>query len=191
MKYMITFSLILNLMVITACEQTELPKPLPDFEYVITGDCSSPALEVDFKNNSQNATSYVWTFGDGTESIEFEPKKIYQKAGEYTVELKAFQSDMNASITKQIIIIRNSNGEGPKIDFSFSRNNATNLEMDFNIQSEDGEMFQWDFGDGLSATSDAKDVTHHYAKPGTYTILLIASNGKGSSCTLKQIQLSI
>ncbi|MEO0898307.1 MAG: gliding motility-associated C-terminal domain-containing protein [Bacteroidota bacterium] len=47
----------------------------------------------DFTNNSIGAESYIWDFGDGTLSTEFEPTHTYQDLGEYFVQLKAFNAD--------------------------------------------------------------------------------------------------
>jgi PKD repeat protein len=41
----------------------------------------------------------------------------------------------------------------------------------------------WDFGD--EGTADAQDPSHTYAKPGSYTVSLIASNAEGSTTATK------
>jgi gliding motility-associated-like protein len=43
-------------------------------------------------NQSFNATSYEWNFGDGTTSIDFEPQHVYQKEGDYSIQLIAYNS---------------------------------------------------------------------------------------------------
>jgi PKD repeat protein len=53
-----------------------------------TNFCSAPA-SVQFTNLSQNATSYLWDFGDGTTSTEAEPLHEYSALGAYTVILTA------------------------------------------------------------------------------------------------------
>ena len=45
---------------------------------------------VDFTNNSENATSYEWNFGDGTFGYGFEPTHLFPSAaGDYLVSLTA------------------------------------------------------------------------------------------------------
>lgn len=44
-------------------------------------------LQVQFQNNSSNAVSRQWYFGDGDSSTELNPKHTYQAAGSYTVKL--------------------------------------------------------------------------------------------------------
>jgi len=42
-----------------------------------------------FTNTSNNASSYLWSFGDGTTSQEINPVHIYQNGSEFTVTLFA------------------------------------------------------------------------------------------------------
>jgi gliding motility-associated-like protein len=42
-----------------------------------------------FQNNSTNANSFIWSFGDGNTSTEFEPTHFYTSPGTYTVTLVA------------------------------------------------------------------------------------------------------
>lgn len=44
-------------------------------------------LSVNFSNNSQNTTTYVWDFGDGTTSTDFAPTHTYLEDGTYVVVL--------------------------------------------------------------------------------------------------------
>ncbi len=46
-------------------------------------------LSVTFTNQSTGATSFQWTFGDGTQSTATNPTKIYTQGGTYTVALTA------------------------------------------------------------------------------------------------------
>lgn len=55
-------------------------------------DCEVPCT-VTFTNNSQNAASYLWAFGDGQSSIEKNPSHTYNDPGNYTVKLKAQNGD--------------------------------------------------------------------------------------------------
>lgn len=49
-------------------------------------------LMMDFTNNSQNATSYLWDFGDGNTSTAFEPTHTYLTTGVYNVCLSAISA---------------------------------------------------------------------------------------------------
>ena len=47
-----------------------------------------PNTTVDFKDESTNAVSWLWDFGDGTSSTEEHPGHQYKEAGEYMVTLR-------------------------------------------------------------------------------------------------------
>jgi len=53
-----------------------------------TNSCAAP-LTVQFTNNSQNATSYLWDFGDGNTSTEQNPSHDYAALGVYDITLTA------------------------------------------------------------------------------------------------------
>lgn len=53
---------------------------------------SLDTLEASFVNNSENAASYWWSFGDGITSYEYSPLHVYDSAGTYTVTLVGMDS---------------------------------------------------------------------------------------------------
>lgn len=50
-------------------------------------------LPIYFKNNSKDADSYLWDFGDGTISNELNPKHTYIKSGKFKVKLTAYADE--------------------------------------------------------------------------------------------------
>jgi len=74
-------------------EEPEAKDPVASFQYEIS---PTNFLEVAFTNFSQNATSYLWDFGDGETSTEEDPVHVYASAGDYIVELTA-TNDANVS----------------------------------------------------------------------------------------------
>lgn len=59
--------------------------------FTVTPDeVSIPSQPVQTLNLSQNATSYLWDFGDGTTSNDFQPSHYYTEEGFYTISLTAF-----------------------------------------------------------------------------------------------------
>ncbi len=76
--------------------------------------CTVPA-SVNFVNNSLNATSYHWDFGDGTTSTLANPSHTFTAAGTYTVELIATGSascgNSDTMLIPAYIVV--SNGGGP------------------------------------------------------------------------------
>jgi len=53
---------------------------------------------VTFTNNSLNATSYLWDFGDGSTSSQTNPTHIYDSTGIFTVKLKANNATSSDSL---------------------------------------------------------------------------------------------
>jgi hypothetical protein len=62
---------------------TVLALPTPNF--TVTAN----SLVATFNNTSTNATSYVWDFGDGTNSTDASPVHTYAQPGSYVVKLEA------------------------------------------------------------------------------------------------------
>lgn len=71
-------------------KDADLPHALPpvaDFTYV---GPAMPNSAISFKNNSVNATTYLWDFGDSTTSEEQNPVHTYKKEGTYSVILLSY-----------------------------------------------------------------------------------------------------
>jgi gliding motility-associated-like protein len=64
---------------------------IADFSY--TPVIPVPNSPITFVNHSQNATSYLWGFGDGGSSEDTDPVHMYKKTGYYTVCLDANNPD--------------------------------------------------------------------------------------------------
>jgi PKD repeat protein len=78
---------------------------MPTAEFSFSGGlCSGSAIQ--FTNESFDTDSWLWDFGDGTESTEFEPEHIYTEAGDYEVSLTATDSESGSvnSVTDIITI---------------------------------------------------------------------------------------
>ena len=61
-------------------------------------------LSVSFTSISQFATSWLWSFGDGTASNEQNPNHVYNTPGTYTVSLTAANVSGSSSATKIITV---------------------------------------------------------------------------------------
>jgi Zn-dependent metalloprotease len=67
----------------------------------------APPLTVEFQNKSDGFSSYIWDFGDGTQSSDPNPVHSYQDFGSYSVTLKAYSLCQNDSISKNNLVIIN------------------------------------------------------------------------------------
>ncbi|MDQ1252635.1 MAG: hypothetical protein QG646_1767 [Euryarchaeota archaeon] len=74
-------------------------KPVADFSAFPTS--GKPPLKVQFTDKSKGSpTSWYWSFGDGTYSIEKNPPHTYSKVGKYTVTLTVENEAGSNMITK-------------------------------------------------------------------------------------------
>ncbi len=88
---------LLILAVMTACG-----KPVANFTYVAQQP-TAPA-KVSFENQSQEAETYLWDFGDGNTSTDVAPVHEYKSSGNYTVQLKATKGKKTVVSEKKILI---------------------------------------------------------------------------------------
>ncbi len=72
--------------------------PVVSFSFNVVGS------EVTFTNNSFEAGSYSWNFGDGGTSTAAEPTHTYSSAGTYTVTLTGTKGSGTATATKTVTI---------------------------------------------------------------------------------------
>lgn len=159
--------------VVTSCKSKNDPDPtdvLPqaDFSY------STSELNVSFVNNSQNATSFEWNFGDNSSAMTRNPTHTYSRSGTYTVTLTAYNKNYECSTrTKDI----NVSYEKPNAAFTFKIQQPMTVLLTNN--SIDATSYLWDFGDGQTSTE--KSPSHRYSKIGVYTITLTATRGDQTS----------
>jgi len=127
-----------------------------------------------FKNNSLGGTDWVWEFGDGNFSTDFEPTHVYGATGTYNVRLIATDTstcnkiDTSAYFTITVFPI-------PTANFSWTPNPPVeNTITRFTNLSSGANRYLWDFGDGENST--AINPLHLYNATGVYRATLYAFN---------------
>lgn len=91
----------------------EVTEPDPVLSFFTTPKNSidlSVNPEVKFSNHSANAQSYLWHFGDGNSSMDFEPIHEYNSVGNYEVNLVAYNGTCTDTSTKSVLVENNSVG---------------------------------------------------------------------------------
>ena len=90
-------SLLLMTLMATSCkkEECEPSAVTASFTYTVGYDEGGPT--VTFNNNSTDATSYLWNFGDGTTSTEENPTHQFDNYNSRTVTLKATNGKSSAT----------------------------------------------------------------------------------------------
>ena len=131
-------------------------------------------LNVAFVNQSTNATSFVWNFGDGDQSINSSPNHIFDNQGVFDVQLIATSSEGCKDTLVQHNMIETYSL--PVADFRPSTLEATIFypTIDFTNESEDGETYSWSFGDNTQSVDE--NPTHEFAGPGRWPVTLTTTN---------------
>lgn len=150
-------------------------KPVSGFFSNSIATCA-PAL-IQFTNNSVNATSYFWNFGDTTQSNLLNPDHIYNIAGYYDITLIAYSplGCADTSLLPDYIHI-----PGPIADFTTQVTAVCgSAQVDFINNSMETDFSDWNFGDGYADST--MNAMHIYSTPGTYNVSLFVSDSAG--CT--------
>ncbi|MEM1000280.1 MAG: PKD domain-containing protein [Bacteroidota bacterium] len=149
----------------------------------LTGCAPHAVSFTDQSTFSAPASSFVWSFGDGSTSPTASPTHTYASAGNYSVGLSivdangCFASRTIANLVQVVPI--------PRAEFSTSDSLGCRPPHSVSfVNSSTGSnlSYQWSFGDGTTATQAAP--SHTYALPGSYTVELIVTSSAGCSDTL-------
>lgn len=148
-------------------------------ECLFTPTLDSCRLTVTLTNNSLNASSYSWNFGDSTYSTFQNPVHTFSSAGPYTVQLTAASASGcidTSSLVVQFPI-------PPTAQFSYNSAPCSTL-VNFTNQSSNYTSQVWMFGDGSGSSS--MNPTHDFIASGTYNTSLVVANQTGCVDTLLQ-----
>jgi PKD repeat protein len=145
---------------------------LASYTYSVLGHTAT------FNNQSTNATSWFWDFGDGTTSTDENPVHTYSGIGTFTACLTASDAVCAPFTYCADVYIC---GLTVSTDFNFSIDSAT---VTFNDQSTNANFWNWAFGDGTTSTDE--NPVHTYDTNGQFEICLVSGQEGCSSDTLCQ-----
>ncbi|MFN9111876.1 MAG: PKD domain-containing protein, partial [Bacteroidota bacterium] len=157
------------------------PQPVAAFSLNSTAQCLR-GNSFTTTNSSSGATSYSWSFGDGTSSTASNPTKTYSAAGTYNIRLIAITGNScRDTLTRSVTVNPN-----PTAAFSLSSSAQCLKANSFTTtnSSSGASSYSWTFGDGSSST--AANPTKTYSTAGTYTVRLVAFNSSGCSDTISR-----
>ena len=161
---------------------------VPIANFSATPTSGTKPLTVQFTDQSTDATSWSWNFGDDNTSLEQNPSHTYNDPGDYTVTLTATNEYGNDIETKTNYI--SVDGNSPIADFSADNTSvAVNESINFTDQSTDATSWSWDFGDGNTSTE--QNPSHAYTSVDIYTVSLTVYNTYGSDTETKTDFISI
>lgn len=127
---------------------------------------------------SDGVASQIWNFGDGTTSTEDYPSHSYSNTGTYLVSVTLTNYCGNdTTLTQMVTVDDNTQIQNAYIGASAS-SACPGEQIEF-YASSGMETYQWDFGDGSSATGNY--LTHTYSTLGTYQVYCTITNQCGNS----------
>lgn len=155
----------------------------PNFSWQL--DSIYPLRGVQFRNTTPALTTQPlrvrWSFGDGTESSEWNPFHKYEKPGTYNVCLKiAFFEGCTKEVCKTIVIPEPVDCERLS-NFEVRLTSVPNTIKAEAVIANSSLKYVWTFGDGTGAFTAS--TSHTYAKPGKYTICLTVYRGENCAAT--------
>ena len=135
-----------------------------------------------FNNNSVNALTFLWTFGDGNTSTTPNPSHVYATAGEYKVKMLAYNPNtcnMVDSMETTVTV-----ASTPVADFRHEPIiPVTNEPIIFKNRSLRATAYVWSFGDNTFSNLETPEPKY-YNRTGTYRVCLQALNEIGCSDTI-------
>jgi PKD repeat protein len=148
-------------------------------------------------DDTLDALTYAWDFGDGTKGEGRTVSKTYEKGGTYQVRLYVNDNSGTPCSTGSMAKAINVNSAptanaGEDIDMCFATDQELRVSFDGGRSHDpDGDAltYEWNFGDGETATG--KTVSHVFSKPGDYTVGLTVNDGRGSSCSLSEDTVAV
>ena len=192
---------IISLYVSSVPECTDIYTDTVYVEHVVAQFGSSPnyscqvPFEVSYTNQSDNAVSYEWHFGDGNESTEENPVNIFEMTTELELDYHALYSDTLIAISASgcrskytiddnvEIILPHAKFTPNNDDFPDSLEGCAPVIINFSDASEFDSPYEeivsyyWVFGDG--GNSSQPDTIYTFGIAGEYIVehIIITENG--------------
>jgi PKD repeat protein len=156
------------------------PMPLASFTVNDSIQCFN-GNNFNFNNNSAiqwGTLSYLWNFGDGTNSAIKNPVHSYLTDGSFPVALKAISNQGCCdSISKPVSVLPSPVAAYDVPDTAQCLNNSFVFSNKSHIPNGSIVQHNWKFGDGQAVTS--LNSNHNYLNEGSYTVSLSETSDQG------------
>lgn len=143
--------------------------------------CAIPTT-VTFNNQTQNATTYNWSFGNGQTSTQANPSVTYSNYGTYNPQLIASNGQCADTVTFNSILVHQLNA-----NFSFSKDSICVGEtVSVSNTTQYATTFLWNFNGGIGVPT-VKNPTITFNSPGLKQVTLVTQLGSCSDTITKTI----
>jgi len=130
-------------------------------------------------NKSIKATSYLWIWGDGTQTAAYQPTHTYTKNGIYTVKLVAYNKNSCSGSDTAVKPINSYLTS--KASFKYEQKNCSRL-IKFTSTGV-ATTYNWEFGDSTFASTTTDTVNHRFLYDGAFKVRLITD--RNTPCQAK------
>jgi PKD repeat protein len=181
---LLTATSVKNCISTVSMDVTVHPKPKALFETDKVIDC--PPSTFRMNNSSLNADLYAWNFGDGsvlsvnnTDPVDHVFDNQGNQIAAYIIRLTASTSYGCVDSTMHTVNIY----PATRADFTMNDEGCSPLTSSFINESELGDSYLWDFGDGtLTSVKDPSHIYFNFSdRDTTYMVSLMSSSRYG--CT--------
>lgn len=158
-----------------------IDRPNANYTAVLGDVCARDSIA--FANTSTGADTYQWDFGDGSTSTQENPSHAFTTPGDGTVQLVAMLHSSGCADT-----LRSPVRITPSPTAGFSAPTVCHAASTSFTDASVGDVvsWEWHFGDGPTAVSNAQHPTYAYGKSGTYNTTLKVTNTEGCTHTLSR-----
>ncbi|MEN9572059.1 MAG: hypothetical protein RL172_3290, partial [Bacteroidota bacterium] len=134
-----------------------------------------PPLLIQFTNQSGNAVSQYWDFGDSSYTDAHNPSHFYTYPGVYTATLYAKgPGGCVSTMQKQVVV------NGPKGSLQYGPLKlCAPYRAGFTVKAVDAVSYIWDYNDGVTQQNTDTATMHTYQQSGNYVPKIILVDAVG------------
>lgn len=166
-----TIGIVLSVLVLfnVSCSNKETPaNNNTKASFSVSGYEVPVPCAITFINNSSNASSYLWDFGDGSTSTQTNPVHTYNFNGTFILKLKATGSNGSDSVCKLLTVDLPPAVNKTGFSYYQEKCSGTPVGVSFKSLNPSSTSPVWDMGNGSVALQ--KEVITQYLLPGDYTV---------------------
>ena len=176
--------LITSVLFLLACNKEKTPAQTKA-KFSVSGFDLPVPCTITFVNNSTQATSQEWFFGDGTRSTERNPTHTYTAIGDFYIKLKVTGTTGSDSVCSILSLNQVTPG---KSSFAYFLDKCSGVPANVSFVSLNplSQYYYWDFG--LGQTALIKNPIVNIPTAGTYEVKFSSQiNGVRDTTTLNLV----